>query len=138
MSSDQCRYEQVRTYPPLIQHYSDQLSVECCWVGGGDRCAVAQILTLMRVFKRGLLPEVSRVLGGITGNTNDPYLNLRSMVKILIAPITSQFTEITYSLPFCRNTKMPRASNIGGAIPKEQIKVVMTTNKQDRNKGHGS
>lgn len=33
---------------------------------------------------------------------------------------------------------MPRASNIGGAIPKEQIKVVMTTNKQDRNKGHGS
>ena len=106
--------------------------------GGGVRCAVAQILTLMRVFKRGLLPEVSRVLGGITGNTNDPYLNLRSMVKILIAPITSQFTEITYSLPFCRNTKMPRASNIGGAIPKEQIKVVMTTNKQDRNKGHGS
>ena len=114
---------------------SYQLSV----VGsGGDRCAVAQILTLMRVFKRGLLSEVSRVLGGITGNTNDPYLNLRSMVKILIAPITSQFTEITYSLPFCRNTKMPRASNIGGAIPKEQIKVVMTTNKQDRNKGHGS
>lgn len=106
--------------------------------GWGDRCAVAQILTLMRVFKRGLLSEVSRVLGGITGNTNDPYLNLRSMVKILIVPITSQFTEITYSLPFCSNTKMPRASNIGGAIPKEQIKVVMTTNKQDRNKGHGS
>lgn len=103
---------------------------------GGDRCAVAQILTLMRVFKRGLLPEVSRVLGGITGNTNDPYLNLLR-VRV-IAPITSQFTEITYSLPFCRNTKMPRASNIGGAIPKEQIKVVMTTNKQDRNKGHGS
>ena len=106
--------------------------------GWGDRCAVAQILTLMRVFKRGLLSEVSRVLGGITGNTNDPYLNLRSMVKILLVPITSQFTEITYSLPFCRNTKMPRASNIGGAIPKEQIKVVITTNKQDRNKGHGS
>ena len=33
---------------------------------------------------------------------------------------------------------MPRASNIGGAIPKEQIKVVMTTNKQDSNKSHGS
>ena len=33
---------------------------------------------------------------------------------------------------------MPRASNIGGTIPKEQIKVVMTTNKQDRNKGQGS
>ena len=106
--------------------------------GWGDRCAVAQILTLMRVFKRGLLSEVSRVLGGITGNTNDPYLNLRSMVKILLVPITSQFTDITYSLPFCSNTKMPRASNIGGTIPKEQIKVVMTTNKQDRNKGQGS